>query len=171
MASVADEEEEAVTGINVTPLVDITLVLLIIFMATAHIIAHRSMNLSLPKAAHADQTPTQSLQIVLEADKTLLLNNQKVTVEELAVNLGQMARLDPGLKVTVLGDEAQRKKSLEGLRSAASFALNSSTARLMCIEQNFGPHIEQKCATLAPSAGIVSSWYARAGTGSSARLN
>jgi biopolymer transport protein ExbD len=105
VASVADEEEEAVTGINVTPLVDITLVLLIIFMATAHIIAHRSMNLSLPKAAHADQTPTQSLQIVLEADKTLLLNNQKVTVEELAVNLGQMARLDPGLKVTVLGDE------------------------------------------------------------------
>ena len=26
------------------------------------------------------------------------------------------------------------------------------------IEQNFGPHMEQKCATLAPSAGSVSSW-------------
>jgi hypothetical protein len=38
------------------------------------------------------------------------------------------------------------------------------------IEQNFGPHIEQKCATFAPSAGMVSSWHG-ALTGSSARLN
>jgi hypothetical protein len=31
---------------------------------------------------------------------------------------------------------------------------------VISIEQNFGPHIEQKCATFAPSAGSVSSWYA-----------
>ena len=39
------------------------------------------------------------------------------------------------------------------------------------IEQKCGPHIEQKCAVLAPSAGSVSSWNARAVTGSSDRLN
>ncbi len=105
MAAAAQEDEEAISGINVTPLVDITLVLLIVFMATAHLIAHRSMNLQLPKVANAEASPTQTIQVLLEADKSLLLNNRKVTAEDLAVNLGQMARLDPGLKVTVLADE------------------------------------------------------------------
>ena len=92
-------------GINVTPLVDITLVLLIIFMATAHIIVHRSMSLNLPKVANAQTVPTQSIQILLEADKSLRLNNQPVTLQDLSVNLAQMARLDPGLKVTLSADE------------------------------------------------------------------
>jgi hypothetical protein len=39
------------------------------------------------------------------------------------------------------------------------------------IEQNFGPHIEQKCAVLADSAGRVSSWNARAVSGSSGNAN
>jgi len=110
MASVSDDEGGddgggMISGINVTPLVDITLVLLIIFMATAHIIAHRSMNLVLPKVANAETTPTQSLQIILEADKSLLLNNQKSSIQDITVNLSSMARLDPNLKVTVLADE------------------------------------------------------------------
>src|SRR5690606_40711874 len=39
------------------------------------------------------------------------------------------------------------------------------------MEQNFGPHMEQKCATLADSLGSVSSWKARAVSGSRPRLN
>jgi biopolymer transport protein ExbD len=105
MASAAQDDEEAISGINVTPLVDITLVLLIIFMATAHLISHRSMNLQLPKVAHAEASATQTIQVLLQADKTLLLNNRPVSSQELAVNLGQMAQLDPSLKVTVLADE------------------------------------------------------------------
>ena len=41
----------------------------------------------------------------------------------------------------------------------------------MRIEQNLGPHIEQKWAVLAGSAGSVSSWYARAVSGSSDSSN
>ena len=40
MAGTSSDNDDGITGINVTPLVDITLVLLIIFMATAHIIVH-----------------------------------------------------------------------------------------------------------------------------------
>ena len=105
MASAPHDSDEAIFGINVTPLVDITLVLLIIFMATAHLIVHRSMSLSLPKVANAQTVPTQSIQILLEADKSLRLNNQAVTLSDLSVNLAQMARLDPGLKVTLSADE------------------------------------------------------------------
>jgi len=105
MASAPQDSEEAIFGINVTPLVDITLVLLIIFMATAHLIVHRSMSLNLPKVANAQTVPTQSIQILLEADKSLRLNNQAVMLPDLSVNLAQMARLDPGLKVTLSADE------------------------------------------------------------------
>ena len=105
MASAAQDDEEMISGINVTPLVDITLVLLIIFMATAHMIVHRSVNLSLPKLANTQSAPTKTIQIVLEADKSLALNGQKATSQDIAYNLGQMARLDPSLKVTILADE------------------------------------------------------------------
>jgi biopolymer transport protein ExbD len=105
VASAQPEEGESITGINVTPLVDITLVLLIIFMATAHLIIHRSMTLHLPKVANSQQVPSQSIQILLEADKSLRLNGQPVDAQALAINLAQMARLDPGLRVTLSADE------------------------------------------------------------------
>jgi biopolymer transport protein ExbD len=105
MASPTQDNDEAIMGINVTPLVDITLVLLIIFMATAHLIVHRSMSLNLPKVANSQAAATQSIQVVMEADKTLRLNDQQVNLQDLTVNLGQMARLDPGLKVNLSADE------------------------------------------------------------------
>ncbi len=54
---------------------------------------------------------------------------------------------------------------------AFCFAAKSRTSCVIFIEQNFGPHIEQKCAVLAPSAGRVWSWYCSAVSGSSDRLN
>jgi biopolymer transport protein ExbD len=53
MAAPTNTGDEMLTGINVTPLVDITLVLLIVFMVTAKLIASPSMPLDLPKAANA----------------------------------------------------------------------------------------------------------------------
>src|SRR5690606_15988304 len=47
----------------------------------------------------------------------------------------------------------------------------SRTSAEIRIEQNFGPHIEQKCAVFAGSAGNVSSWYSRAVSGSSDNAN
>ncbi len=57
MAS-ASNSRGPIVGINVTPLVDITLVLLIIFMVTAKLIASQSVPLDLPKAATAGSTQT-----------------------------------------------------------------------------------------------------------------
>jgi biopolymer transport protein ExbD len=95
-----------ISGINVTPLVDITLVLLIIFMATSHIIAERAMKLSLPKAANVSQVPTPAVHILLTDKGRLSLNGKGVTREELAFNLKQMARIDPGLRVVLAADKS-----------------------------------------------------------------
>jgi len=105
MAASAQRGKNEITGINVTPLVDIVLVLLIIFMATCHLIAHRSMNLNLPKMANSQATPTPSVRVLLTADKALMLDNVKSTPQELAANLNRMVHLDPGLRVTLEADE------------------------------------------------------------------
>ena len=104
-AAAQEEDEEIISGINVTPLVDITLVLLIIFMATAHMISHRSMNLALPKVAHSDTSVTPTVQIMLTAEKALMIDNKPTTAKALADELAHMAGLDAGIKVTVLADQ------------------------------------------------------------------
>jgi biopolymer transport protein ExbD len=55
MAAV-DQGDEAITGINVTPLVDVCLVLLIIFMVTATYIVKETIEVELPRAANGGET-------------------------------------------------------------------------------------------------------------------
>ena len=58
MSQVSSNDDDGINGINVTPLVDITLVLLIVFMVTAKLIAGQGIPLDLPKAASASATQT-----------------------------------------------------------------------------------------------------------------
>jgi biopolymer transport protein ExbD len=115
MAGQAQQNGKIITGINVTPLVDITLVLLIIFMATSHIIAQRAMNLNLPKAANTAESPTPAVSVVMTADRALSLNGESVTREALATNLKQLARLDPNLRVTLAADKTVDWDSVAGI--------------------------------------------------------
>src|SRR5450432_2104054 len=55
--------------------------------------------------------------------------------------------------------------------AAASSAEKSAVFEWIFIEQNFGPHMEQKCASLNPSSGSVSSCIERAVSGSSDNAN
>ena len=115
MAGQAQQNGKIISGINVTPLVDITLVLLIIFMATSHIIAQRAMKLNLPKAANTAESPTPALSVILTADRALTLNGESVTREALSTNLKQMARLDPNLRVTLAADKSVDWDSVAGI--------------------------------------------------------
>lgn len=58
MAANVSADDDLITGINVTPLVDITLVLLVIMMVTASYIASKTIPLELPKGATGETTPT-----------------------------------------------------------------------------------------------------------------
>jgi biopolymer transport protein ExbD len=69
-----------ITGINVTPLVDITLVLLIIFMVTAKLVVSRAVPMDLPKAATGAEVQ-QILSIALLADGGLRVNGVPVEGE------------------------------------------------------------------------------------------
>jgi biopolymer transport protein ExbD len=64
----------AISDINVIPLVDVILVVLIIFMVTAPMIMKPSINVNLPKAGSGDKTTPGKLNITLSVDGKIMLN-------------------------------------------------------------------------------------------------
>jgi len=100
----AQSDDEIISGINVTPLVDIVLVLLIVFMVTAQSLSQRAIKMALPKAAHSEAKATGSVRVALTADNNLSLNGQTLTRPELLAQLKRMAAVDPGLKVSLAAD-------------------------------------------------------------------
>jgi biopolymer transport protein ExbD len=79
MASYSNGDDEAITGINVTPLVDITLVLLIIFMVTASFIVKEAIEVDLPRAASGGEMVGPTLSFALDKAGALYLDGQLVT--------------------------------------------------------------------------------------------
>jgi biopolymer transport protein ExbD len=102
----SDDGDGAITGINVTPLVDVILVVLIIFMATAPIIARRAIKLDLPKAAQQEKMATDSLNVALDASRRLTLSGKTVTPEQLKRALTLAVGANAAQPVTVSADRA-----------------------------------------------------------------
>jgi biopolymer transport protein ExbD len=74
----SQEADEVITGINVTPLVDITLVLLIIFMVTTKIVLNQAVPLDLPKAATGTGEVQVMFSIILAVDGRVLVDGKPV---------------------------------------------------------------------------------------------
>src|SRR5262252_222181 len=72
--NVTEPEDESINGINVTPLVDITLVLLIIFMVTATYIVKQTIEVELPRAAHGGETVAKTFALVVTKEGKAYLN-------------------------------------------------------------------------------------------------
>ena len=82
-AKLGGDDDEAIVGINITPFVDIILVVLIIFMVTTSYIVKQSIKVNLPEAATGEPTEDSSLAITLDADRNLLLNGEPITTPDL----------------------------------------------------------------------------------------
>jgi biopolymer transport protein ExbD len=115
VAGAADEKETSVTGINITPMVDVVLVLLIIFMATAPLIQKRAVNVNLPKSAMGQKKATATLQLYFTADRQVLIESVKVTPEGLETALKERLRLDPAMDVSVAADKTVPYGEVVGL--------------------------------------------------------
>jgi len=92
---------DLVTGVNVTPLVDVMLVLLVIFIVTASFVVNPSIPLELPRAASASETPPDVLAIVVARDGTLYVDGRPAAVAELpAAVAAARSRLAAGRTLT-----------------------------------------------------------------------
>jgi biopolymer transport protein ExbD len=98
-------DEDLISGINVTPLVDVTLVLLIIFMVTAKIIVSQGMPMDLPKAASGEELQTV-FSVELSADGQTRVDSQGVPSDEAISDLAKKAHLkNKDLRAVIRADK------------------------------------------------------------------
>ena len=112
------KEEEGITSINIAPLVDVILVLLIIFMATAPLIHQRSLNVNVPQAIHTETKATAAVNIVYSQSREIFLGSEKVTLPNMEFQLAAMLKSDPLLQVSILADQAIPYGEVVGLLDA-----------------------------------------------------
>jgi biopolymer transport protein ExbD len=93
-----------IVEINVTPLVDIMLVLLIVFMLTAHLIAKQAIEVELPRAANSSQAPPTTLAITLTRDGSLFVDGAPVTPDGLRDAIRTAVAKDPKAQAIIAGD-------------------------------------------------------------------
>lgn len=72
-----------ISDINITPLTDVMLVLLVIFMVTTPLLVMESFKIKLPKAVTADVEPGKGINISITPEKIIYLNNKIVELERL----------------------------------------------------------------------------------------
>ena len=100
------EDDKPLSEINTTPLVDVMLVLLIIFLITIPVIT-QSVNVNLPKAANIPtQTKPENINIAVDADGNVFWNTGMVQSQEaLLESLKVVAVMDPQPEIHVRGDK------------------------------------------------------------------
>jgi len=104
MASQSGDDDE-IGNINITPMVDVILVLLVIFMVTANFLKKESININLPKVQAADPNVAQSVQVAITRDGKILLEGQSTTEEKLFANLQRDSKFRPNMRLTLSADE------------------------------------------------------------------
>ena len=125
------EDDDLITAINVTPLVDIVLVLLIVLMVTSSYLVNKSINVELPKAA-TGETTTPTMSISLDVDGKLYLDGTSITERTLQDRVREAYRADPEVKAIISADgrvkHAQVVTVIDILRreNVTKFAINTS---------------------------------------------
>jgi biopolymer transport protein ExbD len=103
-----DEADEVMNEINMTPLVDVMLVLLIIFIITIPVMKH-AVNVELPRASNQqEQAKPETVRLSVDADGTYYLNEARVEDDALATLLQAEAVKTPQPDLHIRGDRAVR---------------------------------------------------------------
>jgi biopolymer transport protein TolR len=109
------KERDVLSEINVTPFVDVMLVLLVIFMVTAPLL-QQGIDVNLPKAKGKDLPPEERITLIIKRDGVIYMNENPVSLSEMSRKLKSVSKLNPnvflkadkdvpyGFVVEVMGD-------------------------------------------------------------------
>ena len=126
-------QRRLMSEINVTPMVDVMLVLLVIFMVTAPLLTV-GVPVDLPQTkAPAINEPKEPLVITIDAKGEVYLQNSKIDAKDLAARLAAITSNNPDAAIYVRGDRAidyGRVLEIMGIVSAAGFTKVSLIAEL-----------------------------------------
>lgn len=111
----AESDGDAITGINVTPLVDVILVLLIIFMATAPLLQRRALHVNIPKAARGERVATETLRVELTARHEIIMDGRRLEPADFERELRRIILREPATHVAVAAEESLPYGEVVGL--------------------------------------------------------
>lgn len=97
--------DDSISDINVVPLVDIILVVLIIFMVTAPMIMKPSINVNLPKAASGDKSTPSQLSIAIGTGGVLNLNGVKADEAAIQAKAKLEVSSNPDIQAIIAADK------------------------------------------------------------------
>ncbi|MEL6186428.1 MAG: biopolymer transporter ExbD [Myxococcota bacterium] len=117
-----------VAEINVTPFVDIVLVLLIIFMVTSSQLSAGVMELDLPQASEVEAKPAEVVQLVVNEGGALTFGDERVSADQLADRLAELSARPHPPSVVVAADRGTTYQALVQALDAIKAAEVSSFA-------------------------------------------
>lgn len=92
----ADRDRRVLSEINVTPFVDVMLVLLVIFMVTAPLL-QQGIDVNLPKAKGKDLPPEERITLAIKKDGAIYMNDNPVSVTDMRQKLEAISKLNPNV--------------------------------------------------------------------------
>ena len=114
-----DDTDDVMNEINMTPLVDVMLVLLIIFIITVPVMKH-AVNIDLPRASsEREQTKPENILFSISADGSYYWNEQKIDDAELPGRLAIESARNPQPELHIRGDKEVRYERVAKAMSAA----------------------------------------------------
>ena len=117
-----DDADEVMNEINMTPLVDVMLVLLIIFIITVPVMKH-SVNIDLPRASNQQElVKPATVRLSVDADGSYFIDDTKILDDQLAPRLQAAAAQNPQPDLHIRGDKAVRYERVAQAMAAAQQA-------------------------------------------------
>jgi biopolymer transport protein ExbD len=118
----AGGDDDVMNEINMTPMVDIMLVLLIIFIITIPVMKH-SVNIDLPRATNEVQSiKPETIRLSVDAQGTYIINEAQIADAALAPQLKAAAAQNPQPELHIRGDKAVRYERVAEAMAAAQLA-------------------------------------------------
>jgi biopolymer transport protein ExbD len=109
VATKFDDNDEGINEINITPFVDVVLVLLVIFMVTAPVMLKESLKVNLPKTLTSDiSTKAESIGIAITKEGQVLLNGKLLSSESLNLVLMRLSKDAPMTNFLISADTETR---------------------------------------------------------------
>lgn len=116
------DDEEVMSEINMTPLVDVMLVLLIIFILTVPVLTH-VVKIDLPQADNVpNEVKPKTIMLSVSADAAIHWNDEVITAEALDLRLQDAAQQQPQPEIHLRGDKAVAYEHVVAVMAAAQRA-------------------------------------------------
>jgi len=130
-----DDDDGLMNEINMTPLVDVMLVLLIVFMVTIPVIRH-AVKIDLPHASsQKEETKPAQVTVAVDADGNVLWNDKKVDETELSAKIAEAAQANPQPELHL---DADRKVPYEKVAQVMSAAQAGGLTKIGFVTQPKG---------------------------------